>query len=39
MKVLGFITSAVVMSLAVAGAVVVAKSLPDIRRYLKMRTM
>ena len=39
MKVLGVITSAVVTSLAVLGAVVVARSLPDIRRYLKMRGM
>ena len=39
MKVLGAITSAVVTSLAVIGAVVVVKSLPDIRRYLKIRTM
>jgi hypothetical protein len=38
-KVLGFITSAVVTSLAVLGAVVVVRSMPDIRRYLKMRSM
>lgn len=39
MKALGVITSAVVTSLAVLGAVVVVRSLPDIRRYLKIRTM
>jgi hypothetical protein len=38
-KVLGVITSALVTSLAVLGAVVVVKSLPDVRRYLKMRSM
>jgi hypothetical protein len=39
MKVLGALTSAVVTTLAVLGAVVVVKSLPDIRRYIKMRLM
>ena len=39
MKVLGVITSALVTSLAVLGAVVVVRSLPDIRRYVKIRSM
>ena len=39
MKVLGVITSALVTSLAVLGAVVVVRSLPDIRRYIKIRSM
>jgi hypothetical protein len=38
-KVLGVITSALISSLAVLGAVVVVMSLPDVRRYLKMRSM
>jgi hypothetical protein len=38
-KVLGFVTSALVTSLAVLGAVVVVQALPDLRRYLKMRSM
>lgn len=39
MKVLGVLTSAVLATLAALGAVVVVKSWPDIRRYLKMRMM
>ncbi|GID30409.1 DUF6893 family small protein [Paractinoplanes brasiliensis] len=39
MKTLGVITTAVSMAVAVIGAVVLVRSIPDIRRYLKIRTM
>jgi len=39
MKVLGVITTALTTAVAVLAAVVVAKSMPDIRRYFKMRSM
>jgi ABC-type spermidine/putrescine transport system permease subunit II len=38
-KAIGVITSVVVTSIAVLAAVVVVRSLPDVRRYLKMRSM
>ena len=39
MKTLGVITTAVTTAVAVLAAVVVVRSMPDIRRYLKIRTM
>jgi hypothetical protein len=39
MKALGMFTAGVATALAILAAVVTAKSLPDIRRYLKMRSM
>lgn len=39
MKVLGFMTSAALAALAVVGAVVTVQSLPDIKRYLRIRSM
>jgi hypothetical protein len=38
-KALGVLTTALTTALAVIVAVVAVKSLPDIRRYLKMRSM
>jgi hypothetical protein len=38
-KALGVITTAVTTAVAVFAAVVVVRSMPDIRRYLKMRSM
>jgi hypothetical protein len=38
-KIVGFITTAATMAVAVFAAVVVVRSMPDIRRYLKIRTM
>jgi hypothetical protein len=38
-KIIGALASALTMALAVLGAVVLVKSLPDIRRYLKIRSM
>lgn len=39
MKTLGVITTALTTALAVLAAVVAVRSMPDIRRYLKMRSM
>ena len=39
MKVLGIITTALSAAIAAVAAVVVVRSMPDIRRYLKMRSM
>ena len=39
MKTIGVITSALVTAVAVLAAVVTVRSLPDIRRYVKMRSM
>ena len=39
MKILGMLTTAVTSAVAVLAAVVVVRSLPDIRRYLKIRSM
>ena len=39
MKTLGVITTAVSTAVAVIAAVVLVRSMPDIRRYLKIRTM
>ena len=39
MKALGVITTALTTAVAVFAAVVVMRSLPDIRRYLKIRSM
>jgi hypothetical protein len=38
-KTIGVITSALVTAAAVLAAVVTVRSLPDIRRYVKMRSM
>jgi hypothetical protein len=38
-KALGIITTALTTAVVVLGAVVVARSMPDIRRYLKIRSM
>jgi hypothetical protein len=38
-KIVGVITTAVTTAVAVFAAVVVVRSIPDIRRYLKIRTM
>jgi hypothetical protein len=38
-KTLGVITTALTTALAVLAAVVAVRSMPDIRRYLKMRSM
>jgi hypothetical protein len=38
-KTLGVITTAVSTAVAVIAAVVLVRSMPDIRRYLKIRTM
>jgi hypothetical protein len=38
-KTLGVLTTTLTAALAVVVAVVTVKSLPDIRRYLKMRSM
>jgi hypothetical protein len=38
-KVLGVITTTLTSAVAVLAAVIVLRSLPDIRRYLKMRSM
>jgi hypothetical protein len=38
-KILGMLTTAVTSAVAVLAAVVVVRSLPDIRRYLKIRSM
>jgi ABC-type spermidine/putrescine transport system permease subunit II len=38
-KTVGFITTMVTTAVAVFAAVVVVRSMPDIRRYLKIRTM
>ncbi|MFF4097244.1 DUF6893 family small protein [Streptomyces sp. NPDC001834] len=39
MKSLGLVTTGVVAALAVAAVVVGVRSIPDIRRYLRMRSM
>ena len=39
MKTLGVITTALTTAVAVFAAVVVVRSMPDIRRYLKIRSM
>jgi hypothetical protein len=39
MKAIGAITTALTAAIAVLAAVVVVKSMPDIRRYFKMRSM
>ncbi|MCU1677640.1 MAG: hypothetical protein JWM93_2398 [Frankiales bacterium] len=39
MRTVGIITTAVVGALAVVGVVVGVRSVPDIRRYLRMRSM
>ena len=39
MKILGVLTTAVTTAAAVFAAVVVVRSMPDIRRYLKIRSM
>ncbi len=39
MKTIGIITAAVAGAAAVAAAVVAVKSIPDFRRYLRMRSM
>jgi hypothetical protein len=38
-KILGIITTTLSAAIAAVAAVVVVKSMPDIRRYLKMRSM
>jgi hypothetical protein len=38
-KIVGVLTTAVTTAVAVFAAVVVVRSMPDIRRYLKIRTM
>jgi len=38
-KILGILTTAVLTVAAVCAAVVVIESIPDIRRYLKIRSM
>jgi hypothetical protein len=38
-KTIGVLTTAVATALAVCAAVVLVQSLPDIRRYLKIRAM
>jgi hypothetical protein len=38
-KVLGIITTTLSAAIAAVAAVVVVRSMPDIRRYLKMRSM
>jgi hypothetical protein len=38
-KIVGFVTTAVTTAVALFLAVVVVRSMPDIRRYLKIRTM
>ena len=39
MKTIGVLTTAVATALAACAAVVLVQSLPDIRRYLKIRAM
>ena len=39
MKALGMFTAGVIAALGVVAALVTVKSLPDIRRYLKIRSM
>ena len=39
MKIVGVITTVVTTAAAVFAAVVVVRSVPDIRRYLKIRSM
>ncbi|MFF3729207.1 DUF6893 family small protein [Streptomyces sp. NPDC002476] len=39
MKSLGLVTTGVVAALAVVAVVVGVRSIPDIRRYLRMRSM
>ena len=39
MKILGIITTTLSAAIAAVAAVVVVRSMPDIRRYLKMRSM
>ena len=39
MKALGVFTAGVVTALGIVAALVTFKSLPDIRRYIKMRSM
>ena len=39
MKALGVFTAGVVTALGIVAALVTLKSLPDIRRYIKMRSM
>jgi hypothetical protein len=39
MRTVGIITTAVLAAAAVAGAVLAALSFPDIRRYLRIRSM
>jgi hypothetical protein len=38
-KILGIITTTLSAAIAAVAAVVVVKSMPDIRRYVKMRSM
>jgi hypothetical protein len=38
-KAIGFITTTLVGTIAVVAAVVAVKSLPDVQRYLKIRSM
>jgi hypothetical protein len=38
-KAIGFITTTLVGAIAVLAAVVAVKSLPDVQRYLKIRSM
>jgi hypothetical protein len=39
MKALGMLTAGVLTALGVAAALITFRSLPDIRRYIKMRSM
>lgn len=39
MRVIGVITTAVATAVAVGATVLIVQSLPDIRRYLKIRSM
>jgi hypothetical protein len=39
MKTLGIITTCVLAALGAAAAVLVVRSVPDVQRYLKMRSM
>ena len=39
MKIVGILTTALSAAIAAVAAVVVVRSMPDIRRYFKMRSM
>ncbi len=39
MRLLGILTTAAMSALAVAALVIGARSVPDVKRYLKMRSM